>query len=697
MDFSTINTTAILCIGGTLAYILYKKFYAQRLKDCSDSSKKLNQGKSFEDINEKNNFKPEEEKNNEIKKENYSITQDSSKNSKPNEITPSYDTNFNITIKFENKKQYIKKLTDEDLTEHIEEIGKLKNEINTILLHLKNISNSSDNQENKTSRNNKTTSPTPPPANYHTFIDSRKEYQYTTEYNKKLTEQGLSEHAVKIGDKIYETNTSKDFNTNERNYDTNALILNKKNGNLYYSGNIKERITPPNNKTSSQYGIFDISEKVTETIIDYVKNDDILKFYDVSVIYLEEIPKTAQENSAPHAEMKILSFINKEGLDPKDLIMATDKPPCIKCKSEIDNSEIKNLNNNEGNKNPKNWKNPKEINVKIEKIYDKFTIPWYVKLSNQFRAFIKQNFRYEINCNLSYTTILDMYENYNKSGWLKLDYLFFDYGTFSSDKIKNKGAYFKTGIFEYGVGVGNCSLNIDIMTIGGFIQLRELGFSTGLSINLGTFRFNYGPINISVGVKLSCAFSASVDGIELEFFGYGFSYCKKTIGIKTSLIDIQINPSIIIGAILVFLYEFFSNGDNDFGNGISGIQEIIGNMLKSIISFFNNDDRKNPVLLLIETKKVFGDKINYWQECPKVHNVISEKIFDDKIINLWQEQKEYNFISNQYQKHFLDEIIEYPIEALKIIVNPFARIYNFLSSIRISIVKKEREMVRLYH
>ncbi|UXX40583.1 hypothetical protein [Wolbachia endosymbiont of Oryzaephilus surinamensis] len=151
----------------------------------------------------------------------------------------------------------------------------------------------------------------------------------------------------------------------QRNYETIAAA--EKDGVLYLacnyqvskdSGKVDNKGKPIIN--TSEYGWGEDHIFITNKLEKMCRTKGIKRVF---FIEPEEKPTNYTENRAPHAEMQLCAFAKQNGIS-FDYI-DTSKPPCACCMGVMDNVGINYRERPGVNINPKNWKKPKDIKVKV--------------------------------------------------------------------------------------------------------------------------------------------------------------------------------------------------------------------------------------------------------------------------------------------------------------------------------------------
>lgn len=174
------------------------------------------------------------------------------------------------------------------------------------------------------------------------------QYQNLTGYMPSTSE--LNSLASDMMRDLYRLNTDPRIKKDELRFDTVSVGVDRCAETMLVAVNIKERIYDTDTQKIS-YGTMGIKDSDLIVIQRCMnKHAD----YEWRVVTTSEVPATAQENAAAHAEMALVQYSRKNHVDMARV--GTSKPNCKHCKRELDDLNIESSNLKRGNQKPKNWK-----------------------------------------------------------------------------------------------------------------------------------------------------------------------------------------------------------------------------------------------------------------------------------------------------------------------------------------------------
>ncbi len=380
------------------------------------------------------------------------------------------------------------------------------------------------------------------------------------------TNKELNKLCESIKDKLYTSKTEGKWPNNERNYDTVAAGVDIKQKTLYVATNVKKR------KADRTYAEFGLQEADNHTIVETIRQVNTFKNLDIRVVTTETPPRNPEENGKDHAEMQLLSFVKTDPNGAKIDRLGSDKPPCARCKKNLDDNNIEYNHDREGQQDPHFYAEPEEIATRVSHHEAKKTVRenkiiWTHNLTSdldqlKMRAKESVKLKRTYTCNITTTNILDTYDNYDRKMYCNNEMTYADMGTYNSARSMRKGAYAKAGLFSANAGVSFVDVSVSVMTITANAEVGLVsGVSAGVNLKFACVDVNVGPVHLSLGIKASMGASIGPDGIEVEILGTGFSFSLKKIEIKTFFIDLSINPSACVAILFVAVVEFLKKFD----------------------------------------------------------------------------------------------------------------------------------------
>ncbi|WP_163833458.1 C80 family cysteine peptidase [Spartinivicinus ruber] len=153
----------------------------------------------------------------------------------------------------------------------------------------------------------------------------------------------------------------------------------------------------------------------------------IADFDKVVFIGIGSTPQSAAEAAKPHAEMQLISFLQKQNKPLNGLSFGISKPACISCETKLTEYEIQYRNGSETgegkNTNPKNWLAPESIQTESGEVKIIHEVEFgRGQLMNEYRSLAVNRWRRPSQENLARPAGSRVTENsYNKNIIVQVD------------------------------------------------------------------------------------------------------------------------------------------------------------------------------------------------------------------------------------------------------------------------------------
>ena len=363
--------------------------------------------------------------------------------------------------------------------------------------------------------------------------------------SSRPTEKQLQATANRVLDHISEVNNHGNT-ASDKHYDTVAVGYGA-NGKLYVAGNVKERFE------DGRYGTLGITNDHVEPIRNGIRNTvNQNGEYTTQIVRQRNQPnepQTIYTNARDHAEMQVIRHAQDDGTTITR--MGISKPACVNCEAELDRNNIRYQQDGQGNKRPKNWANPNDVNTEkfntqprdsvITKIHSllEHNMP-----SGQAEAQsqIKQNLRQQVipkpNCQVSAASVLDAIDDFDK-GPASHAGMFNAYsGTYKKPRTGRVGAYANASFSEASASKGVFGASASALSASAHV---EVGTNNSVGVNLSLVRAeaHAGPIQIGTGLNFNTGASVGLDGIQASALGFGVSIGPR-MSVRTPVADVSV-------------------------------------------------------------------------------------------------------------------------------------------------------------
>ncbi|CAF2993562.1 unnamed protein product [Rotaria socialis] len=345
----------------------------------------------------------------------------------------------------------------------------------------------------------------------------------------------------------------------EKNYDCVAVGYTA-NQEIYVAANVKERYrfvtTGSLRNDRIEYGELGLSEKLIEPIQHALETElNTNNQFKVTVIQQsldENQQSTPDINARDHAEMQLLSYATEHGEEITRL--GISKSACVKCEEQLEDHDIRFHNDEEGNRNPKNWAHPENVKTKklvtmskrriLVKYRDvdesEHNIP---KTRAEARQEILKNFKQQVipkpGCHVTVGAILDVIEDIDRQPSANAGVLKAYAGTYKKQRTARVGAYASASVAEAHASASIFGASASFLSASAHVEAGS-NYSIGANASLVRAEAHAGPLGVGVGLNLNTGANVGLDGVNASFLGFGVGIGPK-MSIKTPVIDVSCN------------------------------------------------------------------------------------------------------------------------------------------------------------